>query len=190
MKTASQQTTASVEPSLSAALRLAHWLAALSVFYLFVTSWWMLSLPLPSQETTFRVLPFQLHKNVGITLALIVFAMLISFAKRWSGSEVSASQFLARLGHGLLYLLLVLCCLTGYLSSSYSGWGTELWWLVELPAWADENDELNELFSNFHLWICWLLLALLAVHIGAAIYHALRNDGVVERVLGSSKKSN
>ena len=47
---------------------LCHWLLAVSILFLFVSSWWMLSLPLPSDTIGFRVLPFQLHKNIGITL--------------------------------------------------------------------------------------------------------------------------
>lgn len=43
-----------------------HWLVAIGVFFLFVSSWWMLSLPLPSEDFTYRQLPFQLHKNVGM----------------------------------------------------------------------------------------------------------------------------
>ena len=45
-----------------------HWILAVSIFFLFVSSWWMLGLPLPSKELTFREFPFQLHKNIGITL--------------------------------------------------------------------------------------------------------------------------
>lgn len=169
---------------LSVTLRLSHWAVASSIFYLFVSSWWMLSLPLPSQNTTFRVLPFQLHKNVGITLFLVVVGMVISFIRRLDTANANSSEILSKLGHGFVYVLIILCCITGYLSSSYSGWSTELWWLVELPAWAGENDELNELFSDFHLWLCWILLLLLVTHVGAAIYHALNDDGIIERITG------
>ena len=74
-------------------------------------------------------------------------------------------------------------CLSGYLSSSYSGWGTTLWWLVELPDWGYENDELNELYSEVHLWTCWALLAVILVHISAAVYHTFRQDGIADRML-------
>ena len=42
-----------------------HWLIAVSIFFLFASSWWMLALPLPSAVFRFREFPFQLHKNVG-----------------------------------------------------------------------------------------------------------------------------
>jgi hypothetical protein len=46
-----------------------------------------------------------------------------------------------------------------------------------------EDEELNIFYSNIHLWTCWALLALLAVHISGALYHGFRNDGVVGRML-------
>lgn len=176
----------SIEPSLSRGLRVGHWLCALAVFYLLVSSWWMLSLPLPSENTTFRVLPFQLHKNIGITLFLLLLVMLCSFIFRGIKAFAAGNfkqKALAQLGHGLMYFLLLFCCVTGYLSSSFSGWGTEFWWLLDLPAWAQENDDLNALFSDMHLWSCWLLLLLIGIHVAAALNHALKNDGVIDSML-------
>jgi cytochrome b561 len=178
--------------ALSSAIRFCHWLSALAVLYLLISSWWMLSLPLPSEHSTFRELPFQLHKNVGITLFLVLLAMLASFTLR-SIKEKDGADFKRRLtvkiAHSLMYLVLIVCCLTGYLSSSFSGWGTELWWLLDLPAWAQESDDLNALFSDLHLWSCWLLLLLIAVHISAALYHSFSSDGVTDSMLRSSNKN-
>lgn len=178
--------------ALSKAIRFCHWLTALAVFYLFISSWWMLSLPLPSEHSTFRVLPFQLHKNVGITLFLMLLAMLGSFIFRWIKENArggSKYQLTAKIGHGLMYVVLLVCCLTGYLSSSFSGWGTQFWWLLDLPVWAQESDDLNAFFSDLHLWSCWLLILLIAVHIGAALHHSFRNNGVTDSMLGSPNKN-
>jgi cytochrome b561 len=69
------------------------------------------------------------------------------------------------------------------LSSSYSGWRTRLWWLVDLPNWGYDNDELNILYSGIHNWTCYLLLVVIAVHIGKVIYNSFRNDGTARRML-------
>jgi len=168
-----------------ASVVLLHWLVAASVFFLFISSWWMLSLPLPSADFTYRELPFQLHKNIGITLFIAVIAMAaMRFASllRETRSAQGWSARLAIWDHILLYVLLMLCCISGYLSSSYSGWATTLWWLIDIPAWAAENDDLNILFSEIHLWSCWSLLGLLMLHIAAAIYHGLGNDGTIDKM--------
>ncbi len=162
-----------------------HWFVAASVFFLFISSWWMLSLPLPSAEYTYRELPFQLHKNIGITLFVAVALMSVrrvSSLLREAASSRAWLQRLAAWDHLLLYSLLVICCLSGYLSSSYSGWATTLWWLVDIPSWTVENDDRNILFSEVHLWSCWALLGLLLLHIAAAIYHGFANDGAIEKM--------
>lgn len=165
-----------------------HWLLALSIFFLFISSWWMLALPLPSKELTFRQFPFQLHKNIGITIVFLLFLLLyVRFKHRpasITGTPIpSWMQKLAIADHIILYVLILACCLSGYLSSSYSGWGTTYWWLIELPYWGREDEELNMFWSDVHLWTCWGLLAILSVHIAGALYHAFRNDGVVRRMM-------
>ncbi|MEX2495809.1 MAG: cytochrome b/b6 domain-containing protein [Woeseia sp.] len=164
-----------------------HWLLAISIFFLFVSSWWMLGLPLASAEYRFREFPFQLHKNLGMTLVAVIIVMVYVRSKHKPRPKLSAvlSPRMAKLAvvdHVILYLMIFASCLSGYLSSSYSGWGTTLWWMVELPYWGHENEELNILYSDIHLWTCWILLAIIAVHVSGALYHAFRNDGIVRRM--------
>tara|TARA_B110000444_G_scaffold258064_1_gene297968 strand:+ start:1248 stop:1790 length:543 start_codon:yes stop_codon:yes gene_type:complete len=167
---------------------LTHWLLAIFIFFLFISSWWMLALPLPSEEYRYRELPFQLHKNLGITLVLMLAILLYS---RWKHRpEELSSQAMtlwmhrfAVIGRVALYFTIFACCVSGYLSSAYSGWVTTLWWVVDLPDWAYESEDLNMLYSDIHLWTCWILLALVAVHLSGAIYHAFLQDGVVRRMI-------
>lgn len=165
-----------------------HWILAVSIFFLFISSWWMLALPLPSKDYTYRVFPFQLHKNLGITLTFVL-AILLYVRLKHRPAPVTSDALrpwmhkLAVVDHIVLYITIFACCLSGYLSSAYSGWTTTLWWLVDLPDWGHENEELNILFSDIHLWTCWILLALVSVHISGALYHAFRRDGVVRRML-------
>ena len=162
-----------------------HWLLVASVLYLFVSSWWMLSLPLPSDEFTYRVIPFQLHKNIGMTLLFCILVMMTLRILRRDREQLAARsklQKLADLDHLLIYVLLAACCISGYLSSSYSGWETSLWWLLELPAWAAENDELNILFSDIHMWACWALLLVISMHIAAALYHGYNDIGLIRKM--------
>ena len=161
-----------------------HWVLAVSIFFLFISSWWMLALP----YNEYRVLPFQLHKNIGITLVFLLLALLYMRLRNppdpiESPAYTPSMHRAAVLGHIALYVLIILVCVSGYLSSSFSGWGTTLWWLVDLPEWGWEDEELNALFSEIHLWTCWMLLAVIAVHICGAVYHVFRMDGVVRRML-------
>lgn len=159
-----------------------HWLTAAAVFFLFVSSWWMLALPLPSENFIYRELPFQLHKNIGITVLIVVIVMIAMRIKSKLNKPQTAKTRLEKLAdfdHMLTYFLITACCLSGYLSSSFSGWETSWWWLVDLPIWSAENDELNILFSDIHMWTCWALLAVIALHIGAALHHTFRSDEAI-----------
>jgi cytochrome b561 len=167
---------------------LMHWFLAISIFFLFISSWWMLGLPLASAEYRFREFPFQLHKNLGITLIAVIAILLYVRLKHRPQPELAQMvslrmRRLASIVHVTLYVTIFACCLSGYLSSSYSGWGTTLWWLVDLADWGYENEALNILYSDIHLWTCWILLALMAAHISGVLYHAFRNDGVIRRML-------
>lgn len=161
-----------------------HWLMAVSILFLFAKSWWMMSLP---WGEAVRGFPFQLHKNIGLTLILVVALLLYVRWKRSPGKLPDTMsgwmRTAAMADHVLVYGLIVAVCVSGYLSSSYSGWGTTLWWLIELPNWGYENDDLNEFYSDIHIYTCWALLAVLAAHISGALYHAFRRDGVVRRML-------
>ena len=159
-----------------------HWLTAAAVFFLFVSSWWMLALPLPSESFTYRELPFQLHKNIGITVLILVIVMITMRIKsKMNKPQLARTRLekLADLDHVLTYFLITACCLSGYLSSSFSGWETTWWWLVNFPTWSEEDEVLNILFSDIHMWTCWALLAVIALHIGAALYHTFRNDEAI-----------
>jgi cytochrome b561 len=168
---------------------ISHWLIAVSIFFLFVSSWWMLALPLPSEVLRFREFPFQLHKNIGITIVFLLLVLLYVRSRHRPVGDGASPELsplmrkLATLDHIVLYVLILASCVSGYLSSSYSGWGTTLWWMVDLPNWGREDEQLNVLYSDIHLWTCWGLLAFIAVHIAGAVYHAFCNDGVVRRML-------
>ena len=100
-----------------------QWLIAINIFFLFLSSWWMLALPLPSENFTYRQLPFQLHKNIGITiLAITIYLLAIRRFKvrRKSLLSITKPGRLRDRVHRSIYFLIALCCISGYLSSSYS----------------------------------------------------------------------
>ena len=165
-----------------------HWLLAVSIFFLFISSWWMLGLPLPSKEMQFRAFPFQLHKNIGITLIFVI-ALLLYVRFKHRPAPVTSTAMkpwmhkLATVDHIIIYLLILATCVSGYLSSAHTRWDTVVWWLIEMPRIAEADEEMNEFYSDIHLWTAWALLGVVAVHISGAIYHAFLNDGIVRRMM-------
>lgn len=158
---------------------LLHVLLGICAFFLLISSWWMMALPLPSKIFTYRAYPFQLHKNVGMTMTVMLLVLLygrMSYlrASRASRPPMPTSAIVQSV---LLYGLIFACCLSGYLSSVYSGWPTRLWWLVTLPNWGYDNDSLNEFYSEVHIWTTYAVIAIMMFHVGTATYRVFRSDG-------------
>ena len=165
-----------------------HVLLAASTFFVLVSSWWMMALPLPSKTFTYRAYPFQLHKNVGFTMVAMVLVMLYSRlahlrASRAAGAASSRMPLSAVIQTVLLYVLILACCVSGYLSSVYSGWPTKLWWLVTLPNWGYDNDALNDFFADIHTWTTYGVVVVMIVHIGTATHRVFRGDRSVRWLL-------
>jgi cytochrome b561 len=85
--------------------------------------------------------------------------------------------------HIMLYLLLFLQPLSGYLSSSFSGYKTSFFG-IPLPHWGWKDLVLNELFTALHVVSSITLLLLIIAHTLGALLHALTpEDHVFRRML-------
>lgn len=165
-----------------------HWLLAVSIFFLFISSWWMMGLPLPSQELQFRAFPFQLHKNVGLTLVILLGIMLYMRFKYPPAPPVEsdmspAMHKISILAHTAIYGLIFFVCISGYLSSAHTRWDTVFWWVIKFPRIAAADEEMNEFWGELHTYSAWILLGLVAIHIAGAVYHSYRNDGIIRRMM-------
>jgi len=119
------------------------------------------------------------HKSIGIGIvALLVLRLL------WRRFNRLSSGFLwARIGHFGLYLLMLLMPLSGLLMAWGSGHGAAFfgWTLI---ATGDKVQWARELGGEMHEVGQFLLWALIAGHVVAALYHRfIRRDKVMERML-------
>src|SRR5690606_16525742 len=93
----------------------------------------------------------------------------------------------ASLTHGMLYALMLAMPLSGWLYDSSSGLRPLRWFkLLEGPKLTAPDAAVAELARDTHAWLFWLLVALVAAHAGAALYHHLfQNDNTLARMLPS-----
>ena len=159
-----------------------HWLLALMLPPQIGLGWYMLSVEKePGSETLFA-----LHISIGLTIALLLALRVVwRAANRPAALPANVASWevkAARLSHLLLYLLMILLPLTGYLGTSFSGDAVSYFGLP-LPGWAAKNESLKEQFFTVHGVIAWALVGLLAVHVLGAFKHLLKDrDGVFERM--------
>ena len=128
------------------------------------------------------------HKSFGM---LILMLALMRLAWRY-GNPVPAPpadmprwQRLAAIGtHRLLYALILLQPLTGWLMSSYKNYPVSFFGLFQWPDLVAPDPALHELFEEVHEWLARALVTVALVHASAALYHHFgRRDDVLRRML-------
>ena len=157
-----------------------HWLHAVLVLGLLGLGWFMVDLP-KGPERTF---PFALHKSLGLCSLLLI---LLRAVWRWRHTPppaISSAQWQRRLAaatHHLLYVLLFLAPLAGYLSASFTKYPMKFFGLtIPKAGWPDEA--LNETFNLLHKGAVWTLALLVCLHLTGTLYHAWRRDGTWSRM--------
>lgn len=126
------------------------------------------------------------HKLIGVIILLAVVARLayrlIKGAPPSDASLASWQKGLSHATHWSLYLLLLAVPIGGYLGISYYGATSPFG--IPLPAVTAKDEKFSEVIFGYHEAGAILLLALVALHLVAAIYHRfVRKDRVVERML-------
>jgi cytochrome b561 len=160
-----------------------HWLIALLVITQLTLGWTMIEIP--REPVGVRASWFNLHKSIGITIALLA---LVRLGWRWRhpapplpDSVPSWQRRAAAVSHALLYVCLIGMPLVGFLGSTFSGYPIK-YFGITLPAWGYQSDELKSFFSAVHLGLAWIFMTLIAVHVSAAMKHVLDGDRVFWRM--------
>lgn len=132
------------------------------------------------------------HKSVGI---LILFLMLArigwKIANRGLPQPVPMARpqrIAAAAGHGILYLLLIVLPLSGWLMSSAAGYPTGFFGLLELPMLVGENHDLHEALEDVHETLFDTVVIVAVLHALAAVFHhAWLKDDTLRRMLPFGK---
>jgi cytochrome b561 len=172
------------EPRYTSTAIAMHWLIAALIVGGFTLGLSMVGLPLSRQKLQW----YAWHKWTGITVFLLSCARLAWRA--WNPPPAPAptlprwqvrATFLA---HGLLYALLLVIPLTGWLFSSASGVQVVYLGLVPLPDLVPKDKALAAIFRDAHVALNFTLLALVCIHVAAALkHHLVDRDAVLARML-------
>lgn len=165
-----------------------HWVIALLLPAMAALGWYMMS----SEEQTGSSWYFELHQSIGIVVALLVAARIawrLTHRPQLLPPTVPMWQVrLSRVTQALLYGLMVLMPVTGYLGASYSKAGVKFFG-ADTPRLGLPDHDLSEQFFGVHSAMVWVLVALVSVHVVGALHHMLRRkDGVFQRMIFGRKK--
>lgn len=165
-----------------------HWLIAILLLSQFAFGWYLNDVP---RGTPARGYFVNLHKSTGMLLGLLILARLAwrlthrppplpDAVPRWQ-------QRLAAASHHMLYVCMLVMPLSGYIASNFSKHGVNFFNSVKLAPWGSDDELIYAVFNRTHKITSWLLLALVTLHVLAALKHALiDNDGIFFRMLPQS----
>jgi len=160
-----------------------HWLLALGLIYQLWLGVWMGDIP--KTPPGLRAEWFNWHKSIGIVLGLFIVLRglwrLTHLPPELPAALPRWQAWAARINHTLLYVCMIAMPVSGFLGSSFTAYPIKFFG-NPLPRLWEASPELKEFFSSIHTTCSYLFMALIAVHILAALWHVIRRDGVANRM--------
>jgi cytochrome b561 len=163
--------------------RLFHWLTVLLVAVMIPVGFTMIQeLPRSVQDPLFI-----LHKGLG-PLVFVVVAARLAWRLFHPPPPLPpdiprAQRAAARTVHAGLYLMLFVMAISGYVRVTTGGFPLEALEALGIPPLFGKDEAVAKVASRVHRTAIVVLLALIAMHVSAALYHGLvRRDGVVGRM--------
>jgi cytochrome b561 len=159
-----------------------HWTVAVLVAGMLVLGFVMVGVP---RGDPMRGELFNLHKSFGVVaLALMIARAAWRLSHRPPVHGLPGwNRALAGATHAGLYLLLLAQPLSGYAASELGKYGVKVFGLAT-PDLLAPDPGLREAFVAAHHALAAALVALIALHLAAVVWHAARGRrGVSERML-------
>ncbi len=160
-----------------------HWIAAVLIMCNLALGISMINFPL----SPLKVRLYGWHKWIGITVFLTAAARILWRQAHPAPPVVAMPGWQRRTTaatHATLYVLMFAIPLSGWLYSSATGVSVVYLGLVPLPDLIGKDKVLAAVLSAVHGTLNFILLMLVFVHVGAAVWHELiGRDDTLRRML-------
>ena len=160
-----------------------HWVIAATIFGTFALGVYMHELPL--SPTKLRL--YSYHKWIGVTIfTLVLFRLLWRLGHRPPPPPLSMSEWQRRAAmatHAMLYALTLAIPVSGWLMSSASGFQVVYLGVLPIPDLVGRDKALADQLKDAHEFLNMFMLALVVLHVAAALkHHLLDRDDVLARI--------
>lgn len=161
-----------------------HWLMAVLILLTIPAGLIMVQ---PGLDRSLQNGLFIYHKNVGVLLLILIVVRLLWRLRHPpppKPSSLAASQVrIAELTHKAMYALLFVVPIAGYIRVKAGGFPIESLDALNIPSLVPRSESLAEVAKTVHYGSGLLLMALIALHIGAGLFHGMvKQDGVFSRM--------
>ena len=171
--------------------KLFHWGMALLIAGLVAMGFVMTDMELSPEKLQY----YSWHKWAGVSVFVLVWLRLlwrlVNPPPAYPDSMSVGMQGLAHAGHAVLYGLMLIIPISGWLLSSAKGVQTVWFGVLPLPDLVDKDKELGHLLHEVHETLNYVMLFLLAGHIAAGLkHHWIDRDDILKRMLPSRATHN
>lgn len=160
-----------------------HWSIAGLIFAALFLGWTMTDMAISPQ----RLKAYNYHKWIGVTVLWLAVLRLgwrlghrpppMLPMPRWQ-------HLAAQAGHGMLYAVILVMPVTGWIYSNAVGYPVVYLGKIPLPNLVGRNRQLAASWLTVHHALGFILAALIAGHVLAALYHQfIIRDGTVGRMI-------
>lgn len=160
-----------------------HWLIAVLILTGFTIGANMVDLRMSPE----KVRLFSYHKWIGITvlgLALMRTVWRLTHAAPPDEPMPAWQRWLAHATHALLYLLMLIVPLMGWLYSSADGYTVVYLGLWPLPNLVPKDPALARVLVTIHTGLAWTLFYVVLLHVAGALkHHFIDRDATLRRML-------
>lgn len=165
------------------AFRTLHWLMAVLIVVALGLGVWRSLLPKGDLRSELMFI----HKSVGFAILALVAVRIVARLALGAPAEAEpqglAAGLAAKGGHLLLYALMIAMPLTGWVSSSAADRELPFFGLFSLPPIVGPDKALSAQAAQAHYVFAWAIVALIALHLAAVVWHAwIRRDTVLTRM--------
>ncbi|MDA7963495.1 cytochrome b/b6 domain-containing protein [Ruegeria sp.] len=170
----------------SAMARMLHWLMAAGFIFMWACGYYMTTWAgedSPLQETL-----FDLHIWTGVTLGMLLIWRIVLLVISPRPPEPEGLTWMeskgSKVGHALLYILPALIITIGWLETDFGGHGVTWWGGIEMPKLFPtiESETLENLTATWHMWLAYIMLVVVIVHVAAVIKHRKEGHDVLPRM--------
>jgi cytochrome b561 len=162
-----------------------HWGLALAIIGMIAFGWWMNHVPARADKFFYR----SIHADIGYVILLLTVLRIVWRALNPTPARPAGlsrwQKIAAQVSHGALYLVVILVAMLGW---AHSGARTpnysDFFGLFNVPQFTSPDKAAAGAYEDRHIFFAYVLLALIAIHVIAALWHHfVRRDRVVARMV-------